>query len=146
MTERIPLYGEQTEAAAQLARVFEAANCRTQLELATILDVRQSSVSDAKRRGTIPPEWLIKLLYLRGINPAWLMDGIGPKFLAPSDNPADINYPYETFPPVRACDAEIVRKVLRCFPARDLTDELRRRRVAGTRGDFLQSHTEGADT
>ena len=127
MTERIPLYGEQTEAAARLARVFEAAGCRTQLELAAVLDIRQSSISDAKRRGVIPSDWLIKLLYLRGINPAWIRDGIGPKFLAPSDNPADANYPYETFPPVRACDAEIVRKVLRCFPARDLQSELCRR-------------------
>ena len=127
MTERIPLYGEQTEAAARLARVFEAAGCRTQLELAAVLDIRQSSISDAKRRGVIPSDWLIKLLYLRGINPAWIRDGIGPKFLAPSDNPADATYPYETFPPVRACDAEIVRKVLRCFPARDLQSELCRR-------------------
>lgn len=128
MTERIPLYGEQTESTAQLARVFEAAGCRTQLELAAILDIRQSSISDAKRRGAIPSDWLIKLLCLRGINPTWIMDGIGPKFLAPSDNLADINYPYETFPPVRAVDATIVRRILRCFPARDLTDELRRRR------------------
>ena len=146
MTDIPPIYGEQTEAAAQLARVFEAAGCQTQAELAEILDIRQSSVSDAKRRGTIPPEWLIKLLYLRGVSPAWVMNGIRPKFLAPSGDTADINYPYETFPPVRACDAAIVRRVLRCFPARDLTDELRRRRGAGTHGDSLQSHTEGTDT
>ena len=129
MTERIPLYGEQTEAAARLARVFEAAGCRTQLELAAVLDIRQSSISDAKRRGAIPSDWLVKLLQLRGVNPDWIMDGIGPKFLAPSDNPTDANYPYESFPPVRACDAEIVRKVLRCFPARDLENELCRRRT-----------------
>ena len=128
MTDIPPIYGEQTEAAARLARVFEAAGCRTQLELAAVLDIRQSSISDAKRRGVIPSDWLIKLLYLRGINPAWIRDGIGPKFLAPSDNPADANYPYETFPPVRAVDAEIVRKVLRCFPARDLQSELCRRK------------------
>ena len=146
MTERIPTYGEQTEAASQLARVFEAAGGRTQLELAAVLDIRQSSISDAKRRGAIPSDWLVKLLYLRGTNPAWIMNGTGPRFLPPSDDSAAANYPYECFPPVRACDADIVRKVLRCFPARDLTDELRRRRGAGTRGDSLQSHTEGADT
>lgn len=112
-----------------LKRVFEAAGCRTQLELAAILDVRQSSISDAKRRGAIPSDWLIKLLYLRGVNPAWIKDGIGPKFLAPSDDPIDANYPYESFPPVRACDAEIVRKVLRCFPVRDLQSELCRRKT-----------------
>ena len=129
MTERIPLYGEQTEAETRLARVFEAAGCRTQLELAAILDVTQSAVSDAKRRGVIPADWLIKLLQLRGVNPIWVKNGIEPKFLAPSDNPADANYPYETFPPVRAIDAEIVRKVLRCFPARDLQSELCRRKA-----------------
>ena len=127
MTDIPPIYGEQTEAAARLARVFEAAGCQTQLQLAAILDIRQSSISDAKRRGAIPSDWLIKLLYLRGVNPAWIMDGIGPKFLAPSNDPVDANYPYETFPPVRACDAAIVRNVLRCFPARDLESELCRR-------------------
>ena len=129
MTDIPPIYGEQTEAAARLVRVFDAAGCRTQLELAAILDIRQSSISDAKRRGAIPSDWLIKLLYLRGVNPAWIMDGIGPRFLAPSDDPINANYPYETFPPVRACDAEIVRKVLRCFPSRDLESELYRRRT-----------------
>ena len=108
-------------------RIKKATGMRTQVEIAKMLDIRQSSISDAKRRGVIPSDWLIKLLYLRGINPAWIRDGIGPKFLAPSDNPADANYPYETFPPVRAVDAEIVRKVLRCFPARDLQSELCRR-------------------
>ena len=40
MTDIPPIYGEQTEAAARLARVFEAAGCRTQLELAAVLDIR----------------------------------------------------------------------------------------------------------
>ena len=128
MTDIPPIYGEQTEATARLARVFEAAGCRTQLELAAVLDIRQSSISDAKKRGAIPSDWLVKLLQLRGVNPDWIMDGVGPKFLAPSDNPANANYPYESFPPVRACDAEIVRKILHCFPARDLQSELCRRK------------------
>ncbi len=132
MTDIPPIYGEQTEAAAQLARVFEAAGCRTQVELAAVLDISQPSISDAKRRGAIPSDWLVKLLQQRGVNPDWILDGIGPKFLAPSDNPADTNYPYETFPPVRACDAEIVRKILRCFPARDLQNELCRRSKKAT--------------
>ena len=98
-----------------LKRIFEAAGCLTQLELAEILDVKQSSISDAKRRGTIPPEWLIKLLHLRGINPAWIMDGIGPKFLAPSDAAADANYPYETFPPVRPVMQRLCAKFCSAF-------------------------------
>lgn len=127
MTDIPPIHAGQTEAAARLSRVFEAAGARTQCELAVALDIRQSSISDAKRRGVIPSTWLVKLLYVRGVNPAWVMDGIGPKFLAPSDDSADANYPCDSFPPVRAVDAAIVRKLLRCFPARDLAEELRRR-------------------
>ena len=121
---------QQNKFEAQLARIYEVAGCRTQVELANVLDIAQSSVSDAKRRGTIPSDWLVKLLDLRGVNPCWLKNGTGVKFLTPSEAPEDINCLYETFPPVRAVDAEIVRKVLRCFPVRDLVAELHRRKVA----------------
>ena len=130
MPKSSPLYEEssQSEAEARLARVFEAAGCQTQLQLAVILNIRQSSISDAKRRGAIPSDWLIKLFQLRGVNPDWVMNGSGPKFLSPSLDPADDNHLYESFPPVRAIDATIVRNILRCFPARDLQSELQRRR------------------
>lgn len=42
-------------------RVFEAAECRTQIALAELLGIKQSSISFAKRRGTIPADWLVKL-------------------------------------------------------------------------------------
>lgn len=48
------------------------------------------------------------------------MDGIGPKFLASGGYTADINSPYETFPPVRVCAPVIPRRIPRGFPARDL--------------------------
>ena len=130
MTERIPTYGGQAEGAAQLARVFEAAGCRTQLELAAVLEISQPSISDAKRRGAIPSDWLIKLLHLRGINPSWIKDGTGPRFLAPSDDAADAYSPCDCFPPVRTANATIVRRLLRCFPLRELEKELRRRKSA----------------
>ena len=50
-----------------LARVFEAANCRTQEELAGLLGIRQSAVSDAKRRKSVPSEWLVCLFRLRSV-------------------------------------------------------------------------------
>ena len=37
-------------------RVFEAAEYRTQIELADTLDIQQSSISDAKRRNSIPSD------------------------------------------------------------------------------------------
>ncbi len=66
-------------------RVFEAAACRTQVELADVLDIRQSSISDAKRRNSIPSEWLLKILRFKRINPEWILTGEGPRYLVPSD-------------------------------------------------------------
>lgn len=70
---------------ASLRRVFEAAGCRTQVELAEFLGVRQSSVSDAKKRGSVPAEWLLKLLLLRGINPVWVLTGQGARWMQPAE-------------------------------------------------------------
>lgn len=69
-----------------MKRVFEAAECRTQTELAEFLSIRQSSISDAKRRESIPAEWIVKLLEKKRINPNWLLRGQEAKHLAPVDN------------------------------------------------------------
>ncbi len=99
-----------------LARVYEVAECRTQLELSQVLEIRQSSISDAKRRNSIPSDWLIKLLRLKQINPHWILTGQGSKFLVSS----------ETAPPVRSVNTVEVRPPEQCS-AQDLIDELVRR-------------------
>lgn len=71
----------QSDFESQYRRVFEAAECRTQEQLATVLGVRQSSVSDAKRRKTVPSEWLVKLFERKRINPEWIRQGKGAKYL-----------------------------------------------------------------
>lgn len=83
MTEAPFLYDcqPQTDFDSQFARIFEAAGCRTQLELAEFLNIKQSSVSDAKRRKTVPSEWLVKLFEKKRINHAWLRNGTGGKFI-----------------------------------------------------------------
>lgn len=70
-----------------LKRVFEVAGSRTQIELADILEIGQSSISDAKRRNSIPSDWLLKRLRLRRINPEWILTGEGQRYLVPSDSP-----------------------------------------------------------
>lgn len=62
-------------------RIKLATNCRTQMELATVLDIRQSSISDAKRRDTVPGDWYMKLFERQGLNPDWLKQGVGPMYL-----------------------------------------------------------------
>lgn len=64
------------------------------MELADVLEIRQSSISDAKRRNSIPAEWYMKLFESFGLSPDWLKKGSGPMFLrteqgyTPLDGPA----------------------------------------------------------
>lgn len=75
-------------------RIRYATNARTQVELADVLEIRQSSISDAKRRDSVPADWYMKLFEKFGLNPDWLKKGVGPMYLrteggyAPMDAPA----------------------------------------------------------
>ena len=75
-------------------RIKLATNTRTQVELAEVLDIRQSSISDAKRRNSVPSDWYIKLFEQFGLNPDWMKKGSGPMYLrtdqgySPVDAPA----------------------------------------------------------
>ncbi|WP_297826664.1 helix-turn-helix domain-containing protein [uncultured Desulfovibrio sp.] len=75
-------------------RIKLATSSRTQVELAEVLDIRQSSISDAKRRNSVPGDWYMKLFEKYGLNPDWLKWGIGPMYLRteqgymPQDAPA----------------------------------------------------------
>ncbi|MBE6442237.1 MAG: helix-turn-helix domain-containing protein [Desulfovibrio sp.] len=77
-------------------RIKLATNCRTQVELADVLDIRQSSISDAKRRDSVPGDWYMKLFEKYGLNPDWLKQGVGPMYLrteqgyVPEDAPASV--------------------------------------------------------
>jgi Bacteriophage CI repressor helix-turn-helix domain. len=47
-------------------RIKLATNSRTQVELAEVLDIRQSSISDAKRRNSVPGDWFMPRWARRG--------------------------------------------------------------------------------
>ncbi len=57
---------------AAMTRIQSITGCRTQTELAAALGIRQSSISDAKRRQVIPDSWLVTLLNRHGANPAYI--------------------------------------------------------------------------
>jgi hypothetical protein len=73
--ETINLFDEAFE------RIKQATGMRTQVEIAKLLDIRQSSISDAKRRQSIPDSWLIKLYQIYNLNPNWVIEGEQPQFL-----------------------------------------------------------------
>ena len=96
-------------------RVFEAAECRTPIELADTLDVQQSFISDAKRRNSIPSDWLIKLLRLKQINPDWILTGQGSRFMVPSDSPDmafHVVYLTETKPPEQCSAQDLINELV----------------------------------
>lgn len=59
--------------AAAMARIHKITNTRTQVELAAVLGIRQSSISDAKRRQSIPDSWLQTLIWSHDANPRWIV-------------------------------------------------------------------------
>jgi hypothetical protein len=75
---------------AMFGRITEITGARTQVELAGILDIRQSSISDAKRRGSMPSDWGLTLLEKYGVNPRWIRTGEGGKYLLASDSPGKL--------------------------------------------------------
>ena len=62
----------------QMKRIHLVTHTRTQKGLAKFLGVRRSVVSDIKRRGEIPAEWLLTLLRSQSANPEWILTGMGP--------------------------------------------------------------------
>lgn len=79
-------------------RIQSVYGIRTQVELADRLGIRQSSISDAKRRGVVPDSWLVTILEQKGVSPYWIKTGEGSQFLSSCDSapvhplaPRDIN-------------------------------------------------------
>ena len=126
---------------AQYARLFEAAGCRTQVELAGVLGIRQSSVSDAKRRNTLPAEWLLRLLQRKGINPEWILSGQGARFLLPCEGNASARCSAQAVQPVPAEGAARTSPSVCIYPSGQcpvqslVTDLLRRALAALQHGD-----------
>lgn len=87
-------------------RIKQATKTRTQVELAEVLDIRQSSISDAKRRNSVPSDWYIKLFEQFGLNPDWLKKGSGPMYLR---TPEGVYAPVEAPAPAAMVSEEPAR-------------------------------------
>ena len=72
--------------AAQLARIHEATNTGTQRELATVLGIRTTTLSAAKRSNTLPNGWVVTLATKYNINPRWIISGDGGRYIIGADS------------------------------------------------------------
>ncbi len=105
----------------QLDRIKLITGKRNQIELANFLGIRQSSISDAKRRGRIPSDWLIILQQAKNANIEWILTGNGSCFM-PSFVPSGH---YETGE--EAQERQTDEEALHRLSSRALADELVRR-------------------
>lgn len=62
-------------------RFLQVTGTNTQQELADVLGIKQSTISESKKRNTVPPGWYLTLFEARGVNPDWLKQGKGPVYL-----------------------------------------------------------------
>jgi phage repressor protein C with HTH and peptisase S24 domain len=79
-----------------IKRIFEETGISSQSELATILNVNRSAITQARNKQSIPEKWLLKLYRIYGLNPEWLENGIGEKNLKKIDDDSFKNIPKVT--------------------------------------------------
>ena len=58
-------------------RITAETDIRSQTELAAVLGINRSAITQAKKKGTIPAGWILELSRKFGLNPDWLERGIG---------------------------------------------------------------------
>lgn len=73
---------------AAMDRIKAVTGARTQVQLADVLEVRQSSISDAKRRASIPAGWVLKIQLTHNVSALWLIHGEGPQYLNETNHAA----------------------------------------------------------
>ena len=94
-------------------RIMDATGATTQVALAEVFGVRQSSVSDAKARGeAIPASWLVALVEKYGVNPLWVKTGEGSKYLIPSNILPTSPYTVATTEIIETIVAQVVAQVI----------------------------------
>jgi DNA-binding XRE family transcriptional regulator len=64
-----------------LDRMIKATGGKTQSDLGNFLGISQASVSEAKRKGKVPPEWFLKFSTEKKLNPNWLLRGEEPMYI-----------------------------------------------------------------
>ncbi|MGE4469358.1 MAG: helix-turn-helix domain-containing protein [Desulfovibrio sp.] len=65
---------------AAFERIHALCGTRTQVELSRFLGVQQSTISDARRRRSIPDSWLVCLMRRTGADPDWVLTGQGERW------------------------------------------------------------------
>ena len=78
-------------------RISETTGISSQTQLAAMLKVNRSAITQAKKNDSIPPNWILQLSRKFGLNPDWIEKGRGKKFIK-----SDEETMFEKIPKVKA--------------------------------------------
>ena len=67
-----------------LQRVYRTTDIASQTELAAVLQINRSAVTQARKKDTVPARWILQLFRIFGLNPIWLENGVGEPYMKPS--------------------------------------------------------------
>ncbi len=70
-----------------IQRIFEATGLNSQNELAMVLKINRSAITQAKNRGEIPENWIWRLADRYGLSSGWLKTGEGQPFQSRTAGP-----------------------------------------------------------
>ena len=62
-------------------RISKVTGIKSQTKLASTLGVNRSAVTQAKRNDAVPDKWILHLSRIYGLNPDWIEEGVGEKFI-----------------------------------------------------------------
>jgi phage repressor protein C with HTH and peptisase S24 domain len=82
-----------------LQRVFQATGLTSQTELASVLKLNRSAITQARKKNSIPDKWILQLYKTYGLNPDWVETGSGQTFIKKSASSDSI---FKNIPKVRA--------------------------------------------
>jgi phage repressor protein C with HTH and peptisase S24 domain len=82
-----------------LQRVFQATGVTSQTELASVLKINRSAITQARKKNSIPDKWILQLYKTYGLNPDWVETGTGQTFIKKSASSDSI---FKNIPKVRA--------------------------------------------
>ncbi len=79
-------------------RLFSEGIIASQKELASLLGVKGSAISQAKKRKVIPRAWITEISEKMNLTPKWIKTGNGEKYF---DKPDNSNHSFEIVPKVK---------------------------------------------
>ncbi len=82
-----------------LQRVSEVTGISSQSELASVLNINRSAITQARKKDSIPGKWILQLYKKFGLNPDWIETGVGQTFLK---GPGSMTMEFKNIPKVKA--------------------------------------------